>query len=370
MFVQEQPSDDTQWCQKLPRAIGKNGKLTEATSLTHNPNDNMQGDRKRQRRNPRVRRYCFTINSTQTQGFAPLQAFDGWDLSHLTQVITKGLEDHKIQYTILAQETGGQGRQHIQGYVEFCNARVLSGVKTFFVCNWMHVEVARGTAEQNICYCKKLDCGDVPANDPQRVHEYGTPSPGQGARSDFKAQLSGIMSGTQTVIQFAREYPSVFCRYRRGIEALRQFAIRDSIPQTRTVTVEVHWGLTGSGKSWYCTHYSPPEDTYRLFSKGKSGLWFDHYEGQKTLIIDEYQPGDMTMAQLLSILDVYKQQYPVKTSSCWGAWSRVFITSNWEPDAWFPMAPNNAALLRRINLIKHYEHAYVPIFYGPIKQIN
>ena len=86
----------------------------------------------------RARSYCFTINNWNNQDAKALQEL--WDSG-------------KCKYFIAGKEVGEEGTPHIQGYVMFKNPVTFSTIKSFI--SRAHIEVARGTAEENIAYCSK-----------------------------------------------------------------------------------------------------------------------------------------------------------------------------------------------------------------------
>lgn len=65
-----------------------------------------------------------------------------------------------ITYLIYGKETcPTTGRKHHQGYFELKTQMSLNAIKKKLKNDTIHLEVARGTAEQNIKYCEKE--GDV-----------------------------------------------------------------------------------------------------------------------------------------------------------------------------------------------------------------
>lgn len=72
-----------------------------------------------------------------------------------TDVVQK--HSGKCRYIICQLEKAPEtGALHMQAYVVFNNALAMKGVKTIFG-ERAHVEIARGTAKQNIDYCSKTD---------------------------------------------------------------------------------------------------------------------------------------------------------------------------------------------------------------------
>jgi len=85
------------------------------------------------------RRWCFTLNN-----------YGENDVDKLTREFTRV---SAVKW-VFSKEVGDSGTPHLQGYVEFRNAKTLQGVKNI-ISQRAHVERARGTAEQNYGYCTK-----------------------------------------------------------------------------------------------------------------------------------------------------------------------------------------------------------------------
>jgi len=304
----------------------------------------MDRPEKKQRRAHRARRWCFTIIATQERGFLEEKTYNGWDTTPFNATLESAVEAGSVRYCIVGKEISPKtNRKHLQGFICFSNPRSIAGIKDFFSCPWMHLEVARGSPEQNRKYCSKASADQgVLALVDNPIIEWGQLPAPQGARSDLKARLSPLAAGSQSLSQFIGEAPALYVRYRRGIEALAARAQAAKIPPFRKVEVYVLWGPTGTGKTRFATSFRTPEDTYMLAQASKSGLWFDGYESQSVLVVDEFEPGNISMSTLLRMLDGYKQQFPAKGYFVWGAWDTIFITSNHHPDTWYPLAPKRS----------------------------
>lgn len=84
----------------------------------------------------RARRYCFTINNWNND-----------DLENIKEICTDA------QY-ILGNEKGKKKETpHLQGYIEFKNAKTFSAIKKLIPR--AHIEKAKGNKQQNIDYCSK-----------------------------------------------------------------------------------------------------------------------------------------------------------------------------------------------------------------------
>ena len=121
-------------------------------------------------------------------------------------------------------------------------------------------------------------------------------------------------------------------------------------------TVEVHWGRTGTGKTTYCieNHRSAywPVDT----------RWFDGYNGEDTIVFDEFrgrqldEPNSLSLANLLRLLDRGPFLAPVKGGFVHIRADKFIFTSNIDPKDWYigQSTEEREALLRRITLNKEY----------------
>lgn len=85
----------------------------------------------------RNRKWCFTLNNYSIEEHKDM----------IKQFNTT------TQYYIVGEEVGEKGTAHLQGYIEYKNARTLSSMKK--INNRCHWEKARGNREANFIYCSK-----------------------------------------------------------------------------------------------------------------------------------------------------------------------------------------------------------------------
>jgi len=86
-----------------------------------------------------TRRWIFTLNNYSEE-----------DVKHF-----KALSD-VVTYVVFGKEVGENGTPHLQGYLELKTKRRMKGVKEL-LCDRVHLEIARGTQEENKAYCSKQD---------------------------------------------------------------------------------------------------------------------------------------------------------------------------------------------------------------------
>lgn len=143
------------------------------------------------------------------------------------------------------------------------------------------------------------------------------------------------------------EFSSLAYRYHTGIsKAIGIYAPRRD-PE-RPPKIEIFWGPSGTGKTRRAVTENP--DAYILSKPrgGKDSVWWQGYEGQETVIIDEFY-GWIPYDFLLRCLDRYPLEVEFKGGSTQLAATHFVITSNKPWREWYPNIDNVSALERRIN---------------------
>lgn len=117
-------------------------------------------------------------------------------------------------------------------------------------------------------------------------------------------------------------------------------------PMERSVTV--YWGPTGSGKS----RRAWEEATFDAYPKDPMTKFWDGYQGQENVVIDEYR-GDISISHLLRWFDRYPVCVEAKHGGTVLKATRIWITSNLHPEEWYPNLDiaTRLALYRRLNII-------------------
>lgn len=210
----------------------------------------------------RSRNYCFTLNNPTPQHVQSLQ-----DIAA------------EVRYIIFQKERGANGTLHIQGYLQFAVPRTLKGCKRFLP-HGTHIEVARGSPEQNISYCSKLDTRANPEEAPFTRGEFVQ----QGTRNDLKTFALSIKNGTSD-LELLENFPTEYFRFSRVIDRVRLIS---RPPRTWEMAVKCIWGPSGLGKTRLA--YNEAGDNVFFLSKGDSNqsIWWDGYNGQESVIIDDF----------------------------------------------------------------------------------
>lgn len=245
--------------------------------------------------------------------------------------------DDVIKYLIYQEEVcPTTSRHHWQGYCELKKQVSLSVLK-----DWLpgaHIEQRKGSAASAAEYCRKDESGV-----PNTLYEYGHIS-NPGKRTDL-AMVAQAITEHKTNKEILDEFPGTFIKYHKGIIAARAATLRASIPTFRRVTTTVIYGPTGTGKTRtaYCTN----PGLFPLPVPANNSLWFDGYESQDCLLLDDFT-GWIKHSYLLRLLDGYPIDVPYKGGFVGANWTKVYITSNRHPSEWYPKHGLKPELIRRL----------------------
>lgn len=247
------------------------------------------------------------------------------------------LSDERIRYCILGEEVcPDTGRTHWQGYIELHNA--VRGTALHKILGIEKDEIwfspRRGTRDEARKYCMKDG----------KYEEYGKWIKGQGHRSDLEEVCNGLLRGDTRIEEVMMENPVLYCKYRNGLKDIAALGLINSIDEFRHVEVEVLIGPSGCGKTRSAVENNP--GNYFMLNCHEEKLWFDGYQGEEVLILDDFY-GTIRYGELLRILDGYKYRCAIKGGHTWAQWTKVIITSNDGPDKWYNRGVT-PALARRI----------------------
>lgn len=242
-------------------------------------------------------------------------------------------------------------REHLQGYIEFDCVQKLSALKKLFgVGN--HFEPKKGTREQARVYCMK-DESRLAAAEPTELGEW-VPDKGKGKRTDLEAACEVVSE--KGILGLVEQAPATFVRYHSGMGKLA--AIYEQRKKVlRDVEVILHVGEPGTGKSWAVWENEDHANLYSLTTYGKSRTWFEAYTGESVLLIEDFK-GQIDYQELLRILDKYPLIIENKGGSMQAKWTKVYITSNFTPEAWYDGQPIEA-LRRRIHKTVKFDTKWV-----------
>jgi len=230
---------------------------------------------------------------------------------------------------------GENGTHHLQGYIEMGRPVRF----THFNLPRAHFEHARGTPDECVAYCTKLDT---------RVggpYQYGKVSKGQGARNDLIAIRDTIKSGGSVLDLFNNDATvGATARYLRSVD--RMVELYQPPPPRSHVRVLFHYGPAGTGK----THCADTPGAY--YFDGNNGFW-NGYKGEEVVILDEFGGHCLTPLMFQRLCDKYPFMVNIKGGSVPCKATTIHICSNFLPIEWWSEKTrfNREAVYRRIHVV-------------------
>ena len=290
-----------------------------------------------------ARQWCFTVHADVTAGDDvswPQASADDHPLMSWTSK-----KNFRFCYYSV-ERCPRTGRVHLQGFLCLNSMMRLAALKKEYHAT-AHWEASRGSFEQNMDYCSK-DKSHIAG--PFSMGE----APAQGKRNDLEAVYT-MVKAKKTNMEILEATSGKAARFEKAINFIRFTEMeRESDRQLAGVKVMVLYGPTGTGKTYAAVNVISGGNYYKCESPSKSGdkLWFNGYEGQSTLIIDDFS-GGVDFRYLLVLLDKYKLKVEIKGGHVWACWTNVIITSNVHPRHWYSPTIDQAPLARRITEIRH-----------------
>ncbi len=206
-------------------------------------------------------------------------------------------------------------KQHFQGWIQFVNKKRMGGVKKILSTKKIHLESCRGNEIENKSYCSK----------DKKYVSFGA-FVIQGQRTDLEAIKKIIDTGNNLEVVAERHFGD-FIRYHSGFAKYKKIVDKRLTKKFRRLDVTVICGPTGTNKTRQAVEKNP--DAFKI--TGSNLKWFDGYDMEETLIIDEYN-NDIPITQLLNLLDGYQLRLEIKGSFTYANWKKVIITTNLRPE--------------------------------------
>jgi len=259
--------------------------------------------------------YCFTHNNYTVETEAKLVAF----------------LDTETTFYIFGHEVGAQGTPHLQGYMQLKSKQRMAAIHKKIGVP-LHLEVAKGTAQQNITYCSKSG---------QNIVTRGECTI-KGQRSDLKRATELIVDGKATIAQVMKECPETYVKYHKGLLALHE-GLQPKRDYNTKVTVLWLYGPAGAGKTRFAVDEFGPENVYI-----KDGTkWWDGYTHQRCILVDDFD-GQWPFRNFLRFIDRYAYQ-----AECKGGYVEInspFIIITCEfPPVHFWQGNDLAQVMRRLD---------------------
>lgn len=321
------------------------------------------------RRASPAKNYCFTINNPTLDDLERLQRTG----AHMREC--------GFAYLVYQHEVGANGTFHIQGYCSLTKKRRMDNALLRAQLPRAALTVARGSPADNKAYCTKGDSradrasylanyygdaslapADVAATDCGLLvgpFEHGSPPAGQGRRTDL-VEAGNFLKEGGSLRQLALDFTGTYVHNSRGLTSLKFQVDAVRGKQDRDLEVMVFTGPTGSGKTHaalqYCRAQGDGNDWFLLSHEGSGTMWFDGYEGESILVLDEFRGSWCKYSWLLRVLDKYPLRLPIKGGHTWALWTKVIITTTHPWQTWYDVADTaTGELQRRLHWLVSFE---------------
>lgn len=236
-------------------------------------------------------------------------------LNNYTEAEVEELKEVEPKYLVFGKEVGEKGTPHLQCFILFENAKSFNAVKKLLPERIAKLEPRYDASSdwRAMCYCKK---GKQTKKEWEELYEDGPNwgkdadyweigtkprKPCQGKRNDLKLIRDQIKEGAnmRQIIETATSYQQL-----KMAELLIKYK---PIKEREPPKVRWFWGPSGSGKTRTAYEMFGYDDTYSM----TLDKWWDGYDGQKKVIIDDIRRDTLTWKSFLNLFD----RYPVRCES-------------------------------------------------------
>ncbi len=265
------------------------------------------------------RNWVFTIN-TATES----------DIDRLTKVECKF-----VMYGV--EKAPDTGTPHLQGFILFRERKRFSGVKKLFPRAYL--SPMKGSFEQNEAYCSKEDLSPyIRGLAPKSKTEIGDAEKNRWQQARESAETGELES-----------IPSdIYIRYYRTLKEIKKdhMVVPDDLDGGVTTG---HWfyGPAGAGKS------RKARDLYPQAYLKMCNKWWDGYQGQEHVLIDDF---DKNHAVLAHHLKIWADKYAFLGENKGGAVAirpkSIVITSQYSIDEIWEDEETRQAMRRRFKVTK------------------
>lgn len=299
---------------------------------------------------PQGKHFVFTWNNPPA--FSEGSSRAEWVSERWTNLSSKG-----AVWLICQMETApSTGTVHLQGAISFAKPVRKQAVSNLLCKAW--VCQRRGSVDDCVTYCSKEE------SRLEGPWEFGERPVGQeaGKKNLPGAKLKEIyslMENGASLDEIMALYPADFIRLERNIRSVwsRLTQKRASGPRLDLKVIVLN-GPTGSGKTRTAFELAGGYDADKVFvvqkttGKGQT-VWWNGYESQPTVILDEFDDTWYSYKELLRVLDVHPYRCDTKGGFVWLAATTIIITSCRPPRMWYAGQVERAELDRRISEVRY-----------------
>jgi hypothetical protein len=255
------------------------------------------------RQHPQHRSWCYTLNN-----YTPEER--------------KELLQTPCHYHICGEEKGENGTPHLQGYMYLKTKCSLLAMKR--LQGRAHWEPAKGTAEQNKAYCSKqgrfVETGVFPSRSGR--------NPGEAEKERWAYVIEKAKANK--VDEIAATEPDAYVRFYHTLNAIAKDHMGKP-DDAADVTGTWIYGAAGVGKS------RKAREEYPGAYFKQANKWWDGYQGEEWVIIDDLDPKHSVLSHHLKIwMDRYSFIAEIKGGARHIRPKGIIITSQYSIEECFP----------------------------------
>lgn len=267
-------------------------------------------------------------------------------------------------------EKGDSGTVHYQGYMQLVNKCKFQALKNKVRPFEFWVAPAGGNVKQSQEYISHTGKHANKKGLLAGPWSFGT-STTSGERTDMQGLTEAILAG-KTMKQLARTHTSMLVKHFSNTQKTIQ--LLNDKKRTWMTELYIFTGIPGSGKShraheegqqWLNDNGYGDQTPYDVMLPAKKGdpVWWQDYEGQAVVIIDDFYGTGISCDGMKTLIDKYSAKVNLKNGHCEFLARRVYITSNtgwtnWWPESLLSNESNKEAILRRITEVVLFTEKY------------
>lgn len=221
----------------------------------------------------KIKKFVFTLNNYTPEEASAIQQYAAANAT----------------FAVIGHEVGEEGTPHLQGFMNLIKQSRFTAIKK--IMPRAHLEVARGSDQDNLNYCSKQDKAPF-------IH--GTPQYA-GKRNDI-ADACAMIAKNVPLAEVVKEYPAAYVKYAKGLTA---YAEQLQKPRDPNNPPQVLWiyGTAGVGKTRFAYDHLSADSIYIK----DSTKWWDSYAHQYCILVDDFD-GQWPYRDFLRFLDRYPYQ--------------------------------------------------------------
>jgi hypothetical protein len=254
------------------------------------------------------RNWCWTLNNYTPEDILKLDAFCVLK-ANVYVIYGKEVGDGTSKGPSITRSVPN-GTPHLQGYTHFPSPMAASAMKKLLPR--AHIEVCKGTPQDNIIYCSKG--GDVTT--------YGAEPKTQQQVQKDKAKLFIELAQAGDFASIQAVMPAKYAQMYRTMHQIYADHQKAPAPLDTTCGIWIY-GETGCGKTT-----SARKDYGTVFLKS-CNKWWDGYDGQDSAVLEDMDPGHSKLAHHIKLwADKWSFNCEVKGGTRCIRPKRFIVTSN------------------------------------------